>query len=199
MDFIRRYKWLIAGGGLAVLIVGFLLFRPDKLFIDDTVDESLSDAFGIAEASPIDTTTTTESPTTTTLGGGEADSTTTSTSTTTTTVPSGPVALTEGGFFGIDHTAEGTATVYELDGQRVLRFEDDTDIQNGPDLHVWFLASDDYDEQSIPDDYLYLGTLKGNVGGQNYELPAEYDPEIHRYVLIWCERFDVPFAAAPLA
>jgi hypothetical protein len=102
-----------------------------------------------------------------------------------------------GGFFGIDHAAEGTATVYEQDGRFVLRFEDDTDIQNGPDLHVWFLASDEY-EGGSPDEFLDLGKIKGNVGGQNYELPAAFDPEVHRFVLIWCLRFRVPFAAAPL-
>jgi hypothetical protein len=40
--------------------------------------------------------------------------------------------------------------------------------------------------------------LKGTVGGQNYELPADFDPELHRTVLIWCLRFAVPFAAAKL-
>ena len=47
-----------------------------------------------------------------------------------------------------------------------------------------------------PDD---LGKIKGNVGGQNYALPADFDPAVHRFVLVWCERFSVPFAAAPLA
>jgi hypothetical protein len=50
----------------------------------------------------------------------------------------------------------------------------------------------------MPDEYLDLGTLTGNVGSQNYELPELFDPEVHRTVLIWCLRFSVPFAAAPL-
>jgi hypothetical protein len=79
----------------------------------------------------------------------------------------------------------------------VLRFEDDTDIQNGPDLYVWLLAGDSY-ESGTPDEYIDLGLLEGTVGGQNYVLPDEFDPEIHRTVLIWCLRFAVPFAAAPL-
>lgn len=105
--------------------------------------------------------------------------------------------MSQGPFSGIDHRAEGTATIYGQDGRYVLRFEDDTDIQNGPDLFVWVLADDAY-SSGIPTDYIDLGKLKGNVGGQNYELPTEYDPEIHGAVLIWCERFDVPFATAPL-
>ena len=76
-------------------------------------------------------------------------------------------------------------------------FEDDTDIQNGPDLYVWVLPAEDYDGGD-PVEYLDLGKLKGNVGGQNYELPDNFDPDVHQTVLIWCLRFGVPFAAVPL-
>ena len=200
MEFLRRYKWVIGGVGLAVLIVAFLAFRPDKLFVDDVVDESLDDAFaaGVDDVAAPTTTTTTTTITTTTGDDSEDSTTTTAPTTTTTTQPAGPVAIGAGAFYGIDHSAEGTATVYELDGEFVLRFEDDTDIQNGPDLYVWVLEGDDY-EGGSPGAYLDLGKIKGNVGGQNYALPAEYDPEVHQFVLIWCLRFAVPFAAAPLA
>ena len=204
MDLIRRFKWPIIGVGLVVAIVGFLLFRPDKLFIDDRVDESLADAFPVAAApattAPPTTTTTTTPPETESDGGEEAATTTTTTTTTTTAAPepTGPVAIADGAFFGIDHSAEGTATVYEQDGSFVLRFEDDTDIQNGPDLFVWVLETSEYDGGD-PGEFIDLGKLKGNVGGQNYVLPAEFDPEVHQYVLIWCKRFSTPFAAAPLA
>ncbi|MCL1599546.1 MAG: DM13 domain-containing protein, partial [Actinomycetia bacterium] len=113
------------------------------------------------------------------------------------TTPPQPVAATTGRFIGIDHSAIGTATVYEQGGEFVLRFEDGTDIQNGPDLFVWMLASDTY-TGGVPTEYLDLGKLKGNVGGQNYQLPSEYDPDVHRVVLVWCKRFAVPFAAASL-
>jgi len=199
VKYLKRYRWPIAGLVTAVLVVGFLAFRPDKLFVDDVVDESLDDAFAVAaEAETSTTTTTTRAPTTTSNASAEVETQTTTSTTTTTTEPAGPVAVTTGSFFGIDHSAEGTATVYEQDGRFVLRFEDDTDIQNGPDLYVWFLASDEY-EGGSPDDFLDLGKIKGNVGGQNYELPSEFDPGVHRFVLIWCLRFRVPFAAAPLA
>ncbi|MDJ0792522.1 MAG: DM13 domain-containing protein [Acidimicrobiia bacterium] len=99
----------------------------------------------------------------------------------------------------MDHSAEGTATVYQFQGDSVLRFEDDTDIQNGPDLWVYVLPTDDYAKGDDLGDFINLGKIKGNVGGQNYELPAEYDPAIHQFVMIWCLRFDVPFAASPLA
>ena len=45
METLKRFRWPIIGAVLAVAILAFLAFRPDKLFIDDAVDESLADAF----------------------------------------------------------------------------------------------------------------------------------------------------------
>lgn len=217
----RPLLWIITSVGLMVLVVLFLLFRPDKLWVDDTVDESLADAFSdmpiaAEETLPPTTTPTTLPPETTTTVVNHTDdsnpvdqdiasttttsSTTSSTTTTTTTVPAGPVAIGSGPFSGINHRAEGTATLYQQAERNVLRFEDDTDIQNGPDLYVWLVADTEYMESDgTPEDYINLGKIKGNVGGQNYILPAEFDPGRHRAVLIWCHRFSVPFATAPLA
>lgn len=199
VDLIKRFKWPIIGAGAVVLIVAFLLFRPDKLFVDNVVDESLADAFPVTETAENTTTTTSAAPPATTAAPSDEPAATTTTAPPTTTVPepTGPVAIGAGAFYGIDHSAEGTATVYEQGGSHVLRFEDDTDIQNGPDLFVWVLESDSYDGGD-PGEFIELGKIKGNVGGQNYELPAEFDPEVHQFVLIWCKRFSVPFAAAPL-
>jgi hypothetical protein len=200
VEILKRFRWPIIGVAVAVAVVAFLAFRPDKLFVDDAVDESLAEAFTTttAQANQPETTTSSTIEVETTQG---AEATTTSTKvppTTTTTVPAAPVRVTTGSFYGIDHSAEGTASVYEQDGDFVLRFEDDTDIQNGPDLYVWVLASADY-EGGTPADYIDLGKIKGNVGGQNYELPGNFDPAVHRSVLVWCLRFNVPFVAAPLA
>ncbi|MFV1969654.1 MAG: DM13 domain-containing protein [Acidimicrobiia bacterium] len=187
MRFLRRYRWPLIGFGVVLAVVSFLAFRPDKIFIDDAVDESLSEAF-VAST----TTTTTRPP------DSEAAPTTTTTASAPTPDPNEPAVIASGMFYGIDHSAAGTATIYEQDGSYVLRFEDNTDIQNGPDLYVWVLAEPDFDG-SEPSDFIDLGLIKGNVGGQNYQLPPEFDPAIHRSVLIWCLRFSIPFAAAPLA
>ncbi|MGH8957372.1 MAG: DM13 domain-containing protein, partial [Acidimicrobiia bacterium] len=184
-----KRPYLLVGIAI-VLISGFLLFRPDKLVADDPVDESLDEAF-VA-------TTSRESPTT--LAHAGPSSTTAPASSSAPATPStsaGPTALVTGQFRGIDHRAAGTATIYEEDGRYVLRFEDDTDIQNGPDLYVWVIEGEAY-ESGLPSGYIDLGKLEGNVGGQNYELSAEFDPVVHRGVLIWCLRFAVPFAFAPL-
>ena len=47
-------------------------------------------------------------------------------------------------------------------------------------------------------DFVSLGDLKGNIGDQNYELPADVDLSVHDTVLIWCERFSAPFGEAAL-
>jgi hypothetical protein len=198
MEFLKKQKWLMLGVGVIVVIFGFLAFRPDKLFVDDVVDESLTDAFASSDTTAVPTTAPVAHATTTVTKPETPDVTTTTEAAPTTTEPQGPIAIGAGAFYGIDHSASGTATIYELDGAQVLRFEDDTDIQNGPDLYVWVLADDEY-TSGVPSEYIDLGKIKGNKGGQNYELPAGFDPDVHRLVLIWCKRFDVPFAAAPIA
>ena len=180
---------LLAAGGLVVAVVGFLLFRPDTLFTEVPVDQSLDEAFTTTAAA---VTSSTSVPTTSTSGA------TSGSAAPTTSLPQSElVVVAAGAFTGIDHDARGSVNVYEQDGRFVLRFEDDTDIQNGPDLYVWVLASESYDG-GVPGDYLDLGFLTGTVGGQNYQLPDDFDPSIHRTVLIWCLRFAVPFATAPL-
>jgi hypothetical protein len=185
-------RWLWGGVAVALAVAAFLLFRPDTLLTEVETSESLEEAFA--------STSTTGAPTgpTTTITPQVTPGPTTTVGNTATTEPAGPMAIQTGQLFGIDHQARGTATIYQQDGAYVLRFEDDTDIQNGPDLYVWLLAGTEY-EGGTPAAYLDLGNLKGTLGSQNYELPPEYDPATHRAVLIWCLRFAVPFAAAPLA
>jgi hypothetical protein len=182
-----RRLWLAVGVVAALAVVAFLLFRPDTLFTEVEANESLEEAFATTTAAVVATTTATPP----TIAS-------TTVATTTTTRPVEPVRLSSGEFVGIDHSATGTAAVYEQDGRYVLRFEDDTDIQNGPDLYVWLLPSTSYQGGS-PAEFIDLGFLQGTVGGQNYDLPDEFDPEQHRAVLIWCLRFAVPFATAPLS
>jgi hypothetical protein len=47
--------------------------------------------------------------------------------------------------------------------------------------------------------FIDLGDLKGNEGDQNYEIPAGTDLTKYRAASVWCARFGVNFAAAPLA
>lgn len=114
--------------------------------------------------------------------------------------PMGPVALAAGSFEGRnDYAVSGQATYYELeDGTRTLRFED-LEADNGPDLYVYLTSASSADSDAdIDADAINLGVLKGNIGNQNYELPAEVDLERYDTVVIWCLRFTVGFGAADL-
>ena len=114
--------------------------------------------------------------------------------------PRDPVVVSSGRFHAVAHPGTGDAIVYRLgDGSYVLRLEN-LDIFNGPALYVYAVAAKDAsDGETVLDaGFLNLGPLKGNKGNQTYELPAEFDPNKHRSISIWCQRFSVNFATAPL-
>lgn len=111
-----------------------------------------------------------------------------------------PVVLSEGRFHGVAHEGSGMATLYQFpDGKRVLRFTEFT-TSNGPDLFVYMVAAADANDNATVKrvGFISLGTLKGNVGDQNYDLPPDLDLTKYRSVSIWCRRFGVNFAIAPL-
>jgi hypothetical protein len=105
-----------------------------------------------------------------------------------------------GSFSGVAHPTTGTATIYRLaNGDRMLRFTN-FKTSNGPDVHVYLVAADDAkDSETVKRaDFIDLGTIKGNVGDQNYPLASDLDLSKYRTVSIWCKRFAVNFGAAPL-
>ena len=111
-----------------------------------------------------------------------------------------PVALRSGEFVDADsfHKGAGTATIYDLpDGRRVLRLED-FEVTNGPDLHVLLATGEAPTGRDDIGDYLDLGKLKGNIGNQNYDLPADIDISQYQSVVIYCEPFHVVFSTATL-
>jgi hypothetical protein len=108
--------------------------------------------------------------------------------------------LAAGHFHGVAHEGRGQAAVHALaDGTRVLRLTD-LETSNGPSLYVYLVsAADAQDSHTVRNAaVLDLGPLKGNKGDQNYELPADADLTTYRAVTIWCRRFSVNFATAPL-
>jgi hypothetical protein len=111
----------------------------------------------------------------------------------------GPVALAAGSFHSVAHETRGTATVLEVDGKRVLRLTDFA-TSNGPDVRVYLVAAGDAsDNEAVTKaGFVELGKLKGNQGDQNYDVPAGLDLNQYRAVTIWCARFGVNFATAPL-
>jgi len=108
--------------------------------------------------------------------------------------------LASGQFHSGAHETKGVATVFQLaGGQKTLRLTN-FETSNGPDVHVYLVAATDAkDNDSVTKaGYVDLGSLKGNIGDQNYELPANADLAKYRAVTIWCKRFSVNFGTAPL-
>lgn len=107
-----------------------------------------------------------------------------------------------GAFNGTDsiHQGEGNAFVIETDQGSFVRFTE-FEVTNGPDLKVWLVKHDN--PRSSGDvsgsEWIALGSLKGNIGDQNYAIPADVDVSQYRSVVVWCEAFSVLFATAPLA
>jgi hypothetical protein len=111
-----------------------------------------------------------------------------------------PKLLESGTFHSVLHPTQGTATVYRIaDGSRVIRFTNFR-TSNGPDVHIYMVAADDAtDNASVPRaGFIDLGSIKGNVGDQNYTLGPDVDLSKYRTVSVWCKRFSVNFGAAPL-
>jgi hypothetical protein len=161
----RRRTWL--AGLVLVGGIGWYLFRPELLFVNKRVNESLS-ATAPTESGALATPATS--------------------------------ALFQGRFHSVAHETRGNATVHQLaDGKRVLRLTDFV-TSNGPDVRVYLVAADDASDNTTVTQagFVELGKLKGNEGDQNYDIPAGLDLQRYRAVTIWCRRFSVNFATAPL-
>jgi hypothetical protein len=157
--------------GLVVLgAIGWYLFRPELLFVKTKVNEGLP---AVAAVPPVEAAS---------MGAGSAG------------------VLLSGAFHTVAHDTKGVATIHELgEGRRVLRFTSFT-TSNGPDVRVYLVAADDAsDNETVTKaGFVELGKLKGTEGDQNYDIPADLDLSKYRAVTIWCRRFGVNFATAPL-
>ena len=85
----------------ALAVGGWAAFRPEKLFVNETVSEGLPTAMAGASGAP--------------------------------------VLLSQGGFKGLGHHAEGKASIYSQGSQSILRLSDGFVTSNGPDVHVYLV------------------------------------------------------------
>lgn len=159
-------------GGAVLIALAFLLFnlwffQPQKLFINETVNETPPMPTASVAQNPIEQV--------------------------------GPVTLFTGDFVSYEHETTGTASLLRLgDGTQAVRLTD-FKTSNGPDVHVWLSrASASAGDDATSRDHVDLGPLKGNIGNQNYSVPASAAGQKWDSVYIWCERFTVAFGAAPL-
>ncbi|MEZ5115564.1 MAG: DM13 domain-containing protein [Candidatus Nanopelagicales bacterium] len=179
----RRRLWWAVGVVGAVLLAGALaLFQPWLLFVDTTVDEALPGTAVAAAGS---------AGTGETAGAADVAS--------STGEDTAPVVLARGEFRSFEHPTTGTVLLVRLpDGSTVLRLED-LATDNGPDVRVWLSAQPvDRAGDAEAAGFLGLGALKGNLGNQNYAVPADADLDAYASVILWCDRFNVPFGAAQL-
>ena len=108
--------------------------------------------------------------------------------------------LVEGTFEARAHDGRGRAAVLELaDGSRVLRLSE-FETLDGPDVFVYLIGAPDVASEADLDaaGYVNLGPLKGNIGSQNYVVPADIDVTRMKGVSVWCRRFAVNFTTAAL-
>ena len=184
-----RRRWITAAvAGLVIVVIGFAVFRPDKLVTDQRVDEQLDAAVAAVVSEP-----------STADAAPDATAPSPAPSVAPSTVPGVPAPppvqeVSRGTFTGqAGHRVEGTAVVVNRPEGRLLVLPD-LDAENGPDLQLYLSPRSD----GSVDGGLYLQPLKGNQGTQTYELPPSADLGVLANVVIWCERFSVPFATASL-
>ena len=173
-------KLLVAVIALVVLGGGWYAFRPERLFVNQTVNERMEP--GSAS------------------GGAMSASTESNAMTATTEMAAEPRVVASGTFHSGSHETAGTATIHEYaDGRRVLRLTG-FHTSNGPDVQVLLVAATDAkdNETVTKNGFVRVAALKGNIGDQNYDLPAGVDLSKYRAVTIWCRRFGVNFGTAPL-
>jgi hypothetical protein len=158
----------------AVLVFAFYFVLPG--YQDHTVVEQARDVFGTAIDRP-------GTPPSVPLAGEPPAA----------EVPAAPMQITAGTFEGIDHRAAGGANLIRRpDGSLVIELRD-IDIQNGPDYDVYLVRG--VDQQSNGDG-VRIDDLKGNLGTQYYDVPADVDAGPDWTILIWCQTFGVPVANA---
>ncbi len=106
---------------------------------------------------------------------------------------SGNRLLARGSFTSAEHETTGVARVVRLRlGGRELTLGLRTSA--GPDLRVYLAP----DEGADVGDHVDLGGLKGNIGTQQYAIPAGTDLGRYTAVVIYCRAFSAPFGQAVL-
>jgi hypothetical protein len=113
-----------------------------------------------------------------------------------------PTVIATGVFSEIDviHSGSGNVLLYQLpDNSRIMRFENFR-VTNAPELHVYLTRNPaPRTLEEIGNDYIDLGPLVGNVGSQNYTVPAEVDFSQYQGVVIYSPVIAVIFSTANIS
>ena len=142
-----------------VVLGGWAAFRPERLFINQTVNETLP-------------------------SNGQGT----------------PTLISQGAFSSGAHPTKGEAGLYKNEKCGYVLRLSQFSTSNGPDVHVYAVegAKGNDNAKIKGGGFLDLGVIKGNIGDQNYALPADFDAKKYGGVSIWCKRFAVGFGSASL-
>lgn len=184
----RTVAWVVGGAGaVIVLVAGAVLFQPWLLFVDvrvaDRIPPSQTTAPDVVEPVEMAEPTVEDA---------------------TPAAPAGPRDLLAGSLISHEHETSGSVRIIENpDGTRQVALVG-LETSNGPDVHVWLSAGPVVEGRdgwytAASYDHVDLGPLRGNLGDQLYDIPAEVDLSSFRTVDLWCERFGVSFGAAALS
>ena len=163
--------------GVGLIVFVLVWFQPQKLFFNQTVNEPVP---GVIQTAPAGDT----SPN---APAGQSS-------------PPALQALRSGSFRSLEHATTGMAIVLRGPGGSLILRLERLNTSNGPDLRVYLShvpASGDL--HAYRTGFIDLGALKGNRGSQNYAIPAGTSLPAFKSAVIWCRRFAVGFAVAPLS
>jgi len=175
---LRQRAWLVPLGipfVLVALIAGVLLGRP--LVTDNVVNEDIV----VADEAP-ELAATPSGPAPSAASGATA-------------APKN-IKVASGSFEAISHPGSGTATLIRTASGDVKLTFTNFSTDNGPDVRVYL--SRDTKSSGRGSSFVELGAMKGNIGNQQYSVPAGVDLSSIDSIVLWCRAFDVGFTQAPL-
>jgi len=164
-----RKRNAIIGLAIVAVVGGWYAFRPERLFVNKTVNESLGAVTATAGSTP----SATGAPTTLATGSFHSNAHDTR----------GMAAVIDvgGGHRVLRLTNFATSNGPDVRVYLVAA----ADVQDNATVKTA--------------GFIELGPMKGNIGDQNYEIPPTIDIGTYHTVTIWCKRFSVNFGSAPLA
>lgn len=107
------------------------------------------------------------------------------------TVPIDNTVAFKGSFVSSAHSTSGNVTINKE--KTKLSFTD-FKSESGPNLDIYLVSN----LSDVNGGFINLGDIKGLNGNYIYDLPANIDFTVYKYVVVWCSDFDVNFGYATL-
>jgi hypothetical protein len=116
--------------------------------------------------------------------------------------PAGSQILVRGTFSGVDavRVAQGDLVIYQLvNATYLLRVESNFSSSRAPGIHIIFTRNPDpLDTSGVGIDYIDIGQLRGNIGAQQYTVPAGVDFNRYPVLALYAPAYDAVLATATL-